>query len=59
MLSGEIDRVSLIETGPLTTEMQGFAIETGIAPGDLAATSRVCLAVGYTQDDMRMAVGSA
>jgi peptidoglycan hydrolase-like protein with peptidoglycan-binding domain len=59
MLSGEIDRVSLIETASLTTEMQGFAIETGIAPADLAATSRVCLAVGYAQDDMRMAVGSA
>jgi hypothetical protein len=59
MLSGEIDRVSLIENGALTTEMQGFAIETGIAPSDLAATSRVCLAVGYAQDDMRMAVGSA
>jgi hypothetical protein len=59
MLSGEIDRVSLVETGPLTTEMQQFAAGTGIAPGDLAATSRVCLSVGYTQDDMRMAVGSA
>ncbi len=59
MLSGEIDRVSLIETGPLTSEMQQFAVGTGIAPSDLAATSRVCLAVGYAQDDMRMAVGSA
>jgi hypothetical protein len=39
--------------------MQQFAAGTGIAPGDLAATSRVCLSVGYTQDDMRMAVGSA
>jgi hypothetical protein len=29
MLSGEIDRVSLIEHGPLTTEMQEFAIGTG------------------------------
>jgi len=59
MLSGEIDRVSLIADGPLTAEMQEFAIGTGIAPADLSATSRVCLAVGYTQDDMRMAVGSA
>jgi peptidoglycan hydrolase-like protein with peptidoglycan-binding domain len=59
MLSAEIDRVSLVETGPLTAEMQQFAAGTGIAPGDLAATSRVCLSVGYTQDDMRMAVGSA
>jgi peptidoglycan hydrolase-like protein with peptidoglycan-binding domain len=59
MLSAEIDRVSLIEQAPLTAEMQDFAAGTGIAPADLAATSRVCLAVGYAQDDMRMAVGSA
>lgn len=59
MLSGEIDRVSLIEQAQLTTEMQEFAAGTGIAPADLAATSRVCLAVGYAQDNMRMAVGSA
>ncbi|MCU4652622.1 peptidoglycan-binding protein [Roseibacterium sp. SDUM158016] len=59
MLSGEVDRVSLIEQAALTAEMQEFAVGTGIAPGDLAATSRVCLAVGYAQDDMRMAVGSA
>jgi len=59
MLSGEIDRVSSVGAGPLTTEMQQFAAGTGIAPDDLAATSRVCLAVGYTQDDMRMAMGSA
>ena len=39
--------------------MQQFAAGTGIAPDDLAATSRVCLAVGYAQDDMRMAMGSA
>ncbi|MFW5655702.1 MAG: hypothetical protein ACOCYW_08695, partial [Roseicyclus sp.] len=59
MLSDEIDRVSLIAQGPLTAEMQDFAAGTGIAPADLAATSRVCLATGYAQDDMRMAVGSA
>ncbi|MGP1358192.1 peptidoglycan-binding domain-containing protein [Roseicyclus sp.] len=59
MLSEEIDRVSLIEQAPLLSEMQAFASGTGIPPADLAATSRVCLATGYAQDDMRMAVGSA
>ena len=39
--------------------MRSFALDTGIPPADLAATARVCLAVGYRQDDMRMAVGSA
>lgn len=59
MLSAEIDRVSLIGQGPLVAEMRQFVAGTGIPPSDLAATSRVCLAVGYTQDDMRLAVGSA
>ncbi|MDG4649337.1 peptidoglycan-binding domain-containing protein [Roseibacterium sp. SDUM158017] len=59
MLSAEIDRVSLIEQAPLAAEMREFAAGTGMPPGDLAATSRVCLAVAYAQDDMRMAVGSA
>jgi peptidoglycan hydrolase-like protein with peptidoglycan-binding domain len=59
MLSEEIDRVSLVDQAPLLTEMQAFASGTGIPPADLAATSRVCLATGYAQDDMRMAVGSA
>lgn len=59
LLSDEVDRVSQVAPGPLTAEMQQFATGTGIPPGDLAATSRVCLAIGYAQDDMRMAVGSA
>lgn len=59
LLSGEVDRLSQIGAGPLTAEMQQFATGTGIPPADLASTSRVCLAIGYAQDDMRMAVGSA
>jgi len=59
MLSDEIDRLSLIDRAPLVSEMQSVVAGTGVAPADLAATARVCLAVGYAQDNMRMAVGSA
>lgn len=59
MLSEEIDRASLVGHAELEPEMRNFVLGTGIPPADLAATSRVCLAVGYAQDDMRMAVGSA
>ncbi len=59
MLSNEIDRASLVGETELVPEMRSFALGTGIAPADLVSTSRVCLSVGYAQDDMRMAVGSA
>jgi peptidoglycan hydrolase-like protein with peptidoglycan-binding domain len=59
MLGAEIDRVSLVGEAELVPEMREFAVGTGIPPADLAATARVCLAVGYAQDNMRMAVGSA
>ena len=59
MLGSQIDAVSLSSQGEAEAGMRSFALDTGIPPADLAATARVCLAVGYRQDDMRMAVGSA
>lgn len=59
MLSAQIDRVSVTATEMLLPEIRQFAQSTGIPPAELSATSRVCLSVGYAQDDMRMAVGSA
>lgn len=38
---------------------QGFAFSTGIPAAELAATARVCLGVGYSTDNMDMAMGSA
>ncbi|WP_245605319.1 peptidoglycan-binding domain-containing protein [Roseicyclus elongatus] len=59
MLSAQIDRLSLVGQAELVPEMQRVVAGTGVAPADMASTARVCLAVGYAQDDMRMAVGSA
>ena len=59
MLSSEIDQVSLIGPAQLEPEVRTFAIGIGMPPADLVNTARVCLSVGYRQDDMRMAVGSA
>ena len=39
--------------------MRKFALDTGLDPEDLGATSKVCLAMGYRQDNMESAIGSA
>jgi hypothetical protein len=59
MLKAQVDAVSLSPQAEAEAGMRSFALESGIPPGDLAATSRVCLSVGYSQDNMQMAIGSA
>lgn len=58
-LATQIDAVSLMPQAQAEADMRSFALDSGIPPADLAATARVCLAVGYREDNMRMAVGSA
>lgn len=57
-MGSQIDALSLNPYAQVEADMRAFALGTGIAPADLSATSKVCLAVGYRTDDMRMAVGS-
>lgn len=59
MLAGQVTALGAGDMASVTTAMRAVADGTGLAPADLAATSRVCLGVGYTQDDIRMALGSA
>ncbi len=59
MLGPRTDAISLSSPAEAESEMREFALSTGIAPTDLAATARVCLAVGYGRDNMKMALGSA
>ena len=54
----QIDQASLMGPAQLLPQVTQVALGTGIPPADLVATARVCLSVGYAQDDMRMAVGS-
>ena len=37
----------------------GFILESGMSPEQLAATARICLAVGYKLDEMELSLGSA
>jgi peptidoglycan hydrolase-like protein with peptidoglycan-binding domain len=56
------DRVAAVSTGDAATAIAGmraFAETTGVPPAQLAGTARICLGVGYTTDDMNLAIGSA
>jgi peptidoglycan hydrolase-like protein with peptidoglycan-binding domain len=59
LFSTQIDQVSIMGQAQVLPQVANVAIGSGIPPADLAATARVCLSVGYAQDNMRMAVGSA
>ena len=59
MLKPHVDAISLRPQPEAESAMRDFALSTGIAPADLSGTSRVCLSVGYSQDNMNMALGSA
>jgi peptidoglycan hydrolase-like protein with peptidoglycan-binding domain len=54
----QIDQASLMPQAQLMPQVTTVALGTGIPPADLVSTARVCLSVGYAQDNMRMAVGS-
>jgi len=59
LFSTQIDQASVMEQGQVLPKVANVALASGIPPADLSATAKVCLSVGYAQDNMRMAVGSA
>ncbi len=59
MLTPQVVSLSLSSKADAESQMRKFALDTGLSPEDLAATSKVCLAMGYLQDNMDTAVGSA
>ncbi|SDX50059.1 Putative peptidoglycan binding domain-containing protein [Ruegeria halocynthiae] len=59
MLATQVDALSLSSKAEAETQVRKLALDSGLSPADLAATSKVCLAIGYRQDNMDTAVGSA
>ncbi|NNE81148.1 MAG: peptidoglycan-binding protein [Silicimonas sp.] len=56
------DHVAALSLKPRDAVLQGvsgFVLTSGMAPQQLAATSKICLSVGYRTDDMDVAIGSA
>lgn len=59
MLAPQVDALSISSKTEAETQMRKLALDSGLSPEDLAATSKVCLAIGYRQDNMDTAIGSA
>ncbi len=55
------DHVAALSLKPRDAVLQGvsgFVLGSGMSPPQLAATSKICLSVGYRTDDMDVAIGS-
>ncbi|MEZ5779321.1 MAG: peptidoglycan-binding domain-containing protein [Paracoccaceae bacterium] len=50
--------LSLEPADKVIAGVRDFALSTGMAPAQLAATARICLSVGYAEDNMDVAVAS-
>ncbi len=59
VLKDSIAALSLRPEAEVLNGVQTFAMNSGMAPAQLAATAKICLGVGYTTDNMDVAVGSA
>ncbi|WP_210093878.1 peptidoglycan-binding domain-containing protein [Ruegeria sp. HKCCSP346] len=59
MVEPQVDALSINSKTEAETQMRKLALDSGLSPQDLAATSKVCLAIGYRQDNMDAALGSA
>ncbi|MDD8024566.1 MAG: peptidoglycan-binding domain-containing protein [Paracoccaceae bacterium] len=56
------DQVALLGTTPrddMIASIQGFLAQSGMDEAQTAGTARVCLAMGYADDEMPVALGSA
>jgi hypothetical protein len=59
LLSAYVDAVGIKGRDEVLAEVGGFVAGAGMAPSQLAGTAKICLGVGYTTDDMGIALGSA
>jgi peptidoglycan hydrolase-like protein with peptidoglycan-binding domain len=55
----QVAALSLEPAEQVLADARTFALSTGMSPAQLSATSKICLSVGYSQDNMDVAVGSA
>lgn len=57
-LQPHVSALSVKPRAEVMSDVGGFILQTGMNPEQLGATARICLAVGYKQDDMNLAIGS-
>lgn len=59
VLAPYVTSLSLQSRDEVLKSTSAFVLQSGMAPAQLAATSKICLGVGYTTDQMEVAIGSA
>jgi len=57
-MKAQIAALSIDPADKVIADVRAFALGTGMAPDQLAATAKICLSVGYAQDDMDVAIAS-
>ncbi|CUX80286.1 MAG: putative peptidoglycan binding domain [Roseibaca calidilacus] len=57
-LQPHVSALSVKPRDEVMRDVGAFILQTGMNPEQLGATARICLAVGYKQDDMVLAIGS-
>jgi hypothetical protein len=59
VLKDHVAFLSLKPAEEVLAGVEGFVVQSGMSPAQLSGTAKVCLGVGYTRDDMDVAIGSA
>lgn len=59
VLKDHVAALSLKPAAEVMAGVEGFILTSGMTPAQLSGTAKVCLGVGYVQDDMNVAIGSA
>ncbi|MCX7286634.1 MAG: peptidoglycan-binding protein [Rhodobacterales bacterium] len=59
VMKEHVAALSLKPSAEVLAGVESFILTSGMSPAQLSGTAKVCLGVGYTQDDMSVAIGSA
>jgi peptidoglycan hydrolase-like protein with peptidoglycan-binding domain len=59
VLNDHVAALSLKPASEVLAGVESFILSSGMSPAQLSGTAKVCLGVGYAQDDMNVAIGSA
>ncbi len=57
-MKAQVASLSLQPAAAVLNEVRAFALGSGMAPAQLSATAKICLSVGYSEDNMDVAVAS-
>lgn len=57
-MQAQVAALSFEPAAKVLEDVRAFALSTGMPPAQIAATAKICLSVGYAQDDMNVALAS-